>query len=114
MAKANNLKLDIVTITSSQDAPDYYRKLNRLAKVPTFVSSDGGFVLSECIAIALYSMWISFSFSFLVLAQFRSRGCCGFSTFGRRRGELKDVPMRGGGNDPPSFTYFHGKKKTKN
>lgn len=55
VAKANNFKLDIVTIPSSQDAPEYYRKLNRLAKIPTFVSSDEGFVLSECIAIALYS-----------------------------------------------------------
>lgn len=54
VAKADNLNLEIVTITSSQEAPDYYRKLNRLAKVPTFVGSDG-YVLSECIAIALYS-----------------------------------------------------------
>lgn len=59
VAKADNLNLDIVTITSSQDAPEYYRKLNRLAKVPTFVSADG-FVLSECIAIALYSTSVSF------------------------------------------------------
>jgi elongation factor 1-gamma len=44
-----------VTIPSAQEAPDNYRKLNSLAKVPTFVGSDG-FVLSECIAIALYSM----------------------------------------------------------
>jgi elongation factor 1-gamma len=54
VAKANNLNIETVTIPSAQEAPDYYRKLNPLAKVPTFVGSDG-FVLSECIAIALHS-----------------------------------------------------------
>ena len=54
VAKAANMPLDIVTITSSQDAPDSYRKLNPLGKIPTFVGSNG-FVLSECIAIAIYS-----------------------------------------------------------
>lgn len=73
VAKANNLNLDIVTITSSQDAPDYYRKLNRLAKVPTFVSSDG-FVLSECIAIALYSTYFAFFGGFSQIPHSRSSG----------------------------------------
>ena len=53
VAKASNLDLDIVTISSSQNAPDSYRKLNALAKIPTFVGCDG-YVLTECIAIALY------------------------------------------------------------
>lgn len=62
MAKAANIPLDIVTITSSQDAPDSYRKLNPLGKIPTFVGTNG-FVLSECIAIAMYSPLRPLSFS---------------------------------------------------
>ena len=63
MAKAANIPLDIVTITSSQDAPDSYRKLNPLGKIPTFVGTNG-FVLSECIAIAMYSPFVTPSFFF--------------------------------------------------
>jgi elongation factor 1-gamma len=44
----------MVTIPSAQEASDHYRKINPLAKIPTFVGSDG-YVLSECIAIAIYS-----------------------------------------------------------
>ncbi len=54
MAKAADIPLDIVTITSSQEAPESYLKLNPLGKIPTFVGTNG-FVLSECIAIAVYS-----------------------------------------------------------
>jgi elongation factor 1-gamma len=54
VAKADNLSLELVTVPSAQEATDDYRKLNPLAKIPTFVGSDG-YVLSECIAIALYS-----------------------------------------------------------
>lgn len=54
MARAANIPLDLVTITSSQEAPESYLKLNALGKIPTLVGRDG-FVLSECIAIAVYS-----------------------------------------------------------
>ncbi|KAL2132797.1 hypothetical protein VTI74DRAFT_3366 [Chaetomium olivicolor] len=53
IAKAANLPLELVAITSSQEAPDSYRKLNPLGKIPTLVTAKG-FVLPECIAIALY------------------------------------------------------------
>jgi len=33
---------------------DDYRKLNKLGKVPTFEGADG-YILSECMAIAIYS-----------------------------------------------------------
>jgi len=54
VAKATNLELELVTIGSSKEAPGEYRALNPLAKIPTFVGSDG-YVLSECIAVAIYS-----------------------------------------------------------
>lgn len=38
-----------------------YLKLNKLGKVPTFEGSDG-YVLSECMAIAIYRTYISLSF----------------------------------------------------
>lgn len=54
VAKANNLDLEIkeheFPITDSN-----YLLYNHLGKVPTFVGSDG-YVLSECIAIAIYRM----------------------------------------------------------
>ncbi|KAK3904918.1 glutathione S-transferase [Staphylotrichum tortipilum] len=53
VAKAASLPLDLVTITSSDEAPDSYLALNPLGKIPTFVSANG-FVLSECIAIAVH------------------------------------------------------------
>ncbi|KAL4769292.1 glutathione S-transferase [Aspergillus nidulans var. acristatus] len=53
VAKANNLPLDIKTITSSEDATEEYLQLNPLGKIPTFVGADG-YVLTESIAIALY------------------------------------------------------------
>ncbi|QDS77758.1 hypothetical protein FKW77_004919 [Venturia effusa] len=52
VAKANNLDLDIkiheFPITDSN-----YLLINKLGKVPTFVGADG-YVLTECIAIAIY------------------------------------------------------------
>lgn len=36
-----------------------YKKVNPLGKIPTFVGADG-FVLSECIAIAIYSKLLFF------------------------------------------------------
>ncbi|KAL2850255.1 glutathione S-transferase [Aspergillus pseudoustus] len=53
IAKANNLELEIKTITSSKDAPEEYLKLNPQGKIPTFVGADG-VVLTEAIAIAVY------------------------------------------------------------
>ncbi|RMJ28728.1 hypothetical protein PHISP_00373 [Aspergillus sp. HF37] len=53
VAKATNLPLELVTIPSSTEAPDEYRRLNRTGKIPTFVGSDG-YVLTESIAIAVY------------------------------------------------------------
>ncbi|KAF1811455.1 eEF1-gamma domain-containing protein [Eremomyces bilateralis CBS 781.70] len=53
VAKLNNLDLEIVDIVPGPDASADYLKLNRLGKIPTFVGSDG-YILSECIAIAIY------------------------------------------------------------
>lgn len=53
VAHENNLKLEIVETKPSDGVTDDYRKLNKLGKIPTFVGSDG-FILSECIAIAVY------------------------------------------------------------
>ena len=53
IAKANNLPLEIKTITSFKDATEEYLQLNPLGKIPTFVGADG-YVLTESIAIALY------------------------------------------------------------
>ena len=52
MAKANGLDLDFVE-TDTANATAEYLKYNKLSKVPTFVGADG-YVLSECIAIAIY------------------------------------------------------------
>jgi glutathione S-transferase len=54
VAKANNLEIEIVE-TNTEKPTDEYLKYNALSKVPTFVGADG-YVLSECIAIAVYSM----------------------------------------------------------
>lgn len=52
MAKANGLDLEIVeTIPENGVSPEYL-KLNPLGKVPTLETND--FVLTECIAIAVY------------------------------------------------------------
>lgn len=53
VAKANNLKLDMEHTEPAKGVSDDYRKLNKLGKVPTFEGSDG-YILSECIAIAIY------------------------------------------------------------
>lgn len=61
VAKANDLQLDIVEVDTTKPTPEYL-KLNKLGKVPTFESEDG-FVLYECMAIAIYSKfpptWLS-------------------------------------------------------
>ncbi|OTA61181.1 eEF1-gamma domain-containing protein [Hypoxylon sp. EC38] len=52
VAKANGLDLDIVEVDTAKPTPEFL-KVNPLSKVPAFVGSDG-FVLTECIAIAIY------------------------------------------------------------
>lgn len=51
VAKAAGLDVELAEITFP--ASDDYRKINPLGKIPSFVGSDG-FVLTECIAIAVY------------------------------------------------------------
>lgn len=53
MAKANNIKLDLVHTEPSKGVSNDYKLLNKLGRVPTFVGSDG-YVLTESIAIAIY------------------------------------------------------------
>lgn len=55
IAKANNIDLEIVTENPAEGVSADYLKINKLGKIPTFVGADG-FTLSECIAIAVYSM----------------------------------------------------------
>ncbi|GAB1314886.1 elongation factor EF-1 gamma subunit [Madurella fahalii] len=52
VAKANNLELEEVE-TDTQKPTEEFLKANPMGKVPTFVGADG-YVLSECIAIAIY------------------------------------------------------------
>jgi len=52
VAKANDVDLEIVEVDTMNLSPDFLRA-NKLGKVPTFVGADG-YVLSECIAIAIY------------------------------------------------------------
>jgi elongation factor 1-gamma len=53
VAKENNLDIELVETRPPETSSDY-KKYNPLNKVPTFVSADGKFVLSEMIAIAIY------------------------------------------------------------
>jgi len=53
VAKANSLNLDIVHTEPAKGVDTEYLKLNKLGKVPTFEGADG-YVLTECIAIAIY------------------------------------------------------------
>lgn len=55
VAKANNLELEEVEVDTTKPTQEFL-KANPLHKVPTFVGADG-FVLSECIAIAIYGTW---------------------------------------------------------
>jgi len=52
VAKANGLDLQVEELDVANRPPEYF-KYNKLGKVPTFVGADG-YVLSECIAIAIY------------------------------------------------------------
>ncbi|KAF2665513.1 putative elongation factor 1-gamma 2 [Microthyrium microscopicum] len=53
VAKANDIDLEIVQTETGASAPADYLLYNKLGKIPTFVGADG-YVLSECIAIAIY------------------------------------------------------------
>ncbi|KAF2860246.1 eEF1-gamma domain-containing protein [Piedraia hortae CBS 480.64] len=53
VAKADGLELELVDTQPSKGLSENYRKLNKLGKVPTFEGADG-YVLSECMAIAIY------------------------------------------------------------
>jgi elongation factor 1-gamma len=53
VAKANGLDVEFVHEEPSKGVSADYTKLNALGKVPTFEGANG-FVLSECIAIAVY------------------------------------------------------------
>ena len=54
VAKANKLDLELVERTPESPFPAEYAKLNPLNKIPSFEGSDG-YILTECIAIAIYS-----------------------------------------------------------
>jgi len=53
VAKENGLDIEFVETVPANGVPAEYLKLNKLGKVPTFEGADG-FVLTECIAIAVY------------------------------------------------------------
>jgi len=53
VAKENSLEIEVVNEEPGQGVSEEYLKINALGKVPTFRGSDG-FVLRECIAIAVY------------------------------------------------------------
>lgn len=48
------MDLDVVEVDTTKPTPEFL-KANPLSKVPAFVGTDG-YVLTECIAIAIYSM----------------------------------------------------------
>ncbi|KAI8932684.1 hypothetical protein NX059_010178 [Plenodomus lindquistii] len=53
VAKENGLEIEFVNTEPAKGVSADYLKINKLGKVPTFEGADG-FVLSECIAIAVY------------------------------------------------------------
>lgn len=53
VAKANKLDIELVHTEPAKGVSDDYRLLNKLGRVPTFQGSDG-YVLTECMAIAIY------------------------------------------------------------
>ena len=65
IAKGQGLKLDIIYADKLDNAKNYAKLLavNPLGQVPVFVGADG-YVLTECIPIALYR---SFFFSLFLL-----------------------------------------------
>ena len=53
VAKENGLDIEFVDTEPAKGVSTDYLKINKLGKVPTFEGADG-FVLTECIAIAVY------------------------------------------------------------
>jgi elongation factor 1-gamma len=67
VAKVNGLEIEVVNEEPAKGvSAEYIKNVNGLGKVPSFVGADG-FVLSECIAIAVYRM------SFLCNLVFKKR-----------------------------------------
>lgn len=63
MAKANKLDLEIVeTDITKGPLSTEYLKLNKLGFIPSFVGADG-YELTECIAIAIYSTSLPFTYA---------------------------------------------------
>ena len=62
IAKINELDLEVVNTEPYKGVDAEYLKINKLGKIPSFVGSDG-FVLTECIAIAVYREYLSQIFS---------------------------------------------------
>lgn len=58
VAKANGLDLDLVHTEPAKGVSTEYLKLNKLGKIPTFEGEDG-YVLTEAMAIAIYSEYIT-------------------------------------------------------
>jgi glutathione S-transferase len=58
VAKENNLDVELVETRPPETSNDY-KKYNGLNKIPTFVSADGKFVLTEMMAIAIYCKFCS-------------------------------------------------------
>ena len=57
VAKANKLDLEEIIVDTASPGLEYL-KINKLGKIPSFVGQDG-YALTECIAIAIYSMlWL--------------------------------------------------------
>lgn len=66
VAKANKLDLEIVYTKPPNELPESYHTINPLGRIPTFVGADG-YELTECIAIAIYSMRPNiFAFTFFL------------------------------------------------
>jgi hypothetical protein len=61
VAKENGLEIEFVDTEPAKGVSADYLKLNKLGKVPTFEGADG-FVLSECIAIAVYCKYAKLPF----------------------------------------------------
>jgi elongation factor 1-gamma len=63
VAKANGLDIEVVEVPTGEKATADYLKYNKLGKIPTFVGADG-YVLTECVAIAIYSKLYMLCFIF--------------------------------------------------
>lgn len=58
IAKENKLDIELVETNTHAGVSDDYKKIHKLGKIPAFVGKDG-FVLTECIAIAVYCAYCS-------------------------------------------------------